>query len=45
MYTIITIKKILLFLLHIKMNGKIINFDNNKIKKVTFTKRTKKYLI
>ena len=33
-------------LLYIRMNGKSINFDNNNIKKATFTKKkTKKYLI
>ena len=29
-------------LLYIKMNGKTINFDNKKIKKVTFTKKQNK---
>ena len=32
-------------LLYIKMNGKNINFNNKNIKNVTFTIKTKKYLI
>ena len=38
-------KKFFNFLLqYIRMNPKNINFDDNKIKKVTFTKKAKKYL-
>ena len=32
-------------LLYIRMNGNSISFDEKKIKKVTFTKKTKKCLI
>ena len=46
MYTLIIIKKVLLFsLLYIRMNRKSINFENKNIKKATFTIKTKKYLI
>ena len=46
MYTLIIIKQFLLFsLLYIRMNRNSINFDNKKIKKATFIRKTKKYLI
>ena len=46
MYTKIIIKEILLFSLQsIRMSGNNINFDDKKNKKVTFTTKTKKYLI
>ena len=46
MYTIITIKEIyFFFFLYLRMNRNDINFDNKKIKKATFTIKTKKYLI
>ena len=43
-YAQIIIKK-LFFFLYIRMSEKSINFDDKKIKKVTFTKRPKKHLI
>ena len=45
MHIIIIIKKFYFFIQYIKMNGKNINFDNNKNKKVTFAIRIRKYLI
>ena len=38
-------KKITFFIKSIRMSGNSINFDNKKIKKVTSTTKTKKYLI
>ena len=46
MYTIIIIKTFLLFFLQqIRMNGKNINFNNNKNPKKLNLKKLKKYLI